>query len=349
MTLFWIGAVVLLAASIAALVWPLVRERSQRGVALAVAVAVALVSVLLYREWSNWDRTQAAEAAEQSAMVGRLARRLEKNPDDVEGWLTLGRSQLAIGQYPLAQRAFRRADRLEEGRNPEALLGMAEAMVLQADGEVDERSGRLFEMALVLAPQSEKALFFAAVAAQKRGEIELAVQRFETMLAMSPPPEVRSILEQQVASLKRAPVASAGAAAGNSSTTPVAAATADPAADPGAGGAARVQVEVSASATMQQRIERGGVLFVFVRVPGQPGPPLAVKRVSVDLPVTLELTPRDSMVPGLEIKAGQAVEVSAKWSKDGVATPRAGDPIGSIAYQVGQDGLKRLVINELSR
>lgn len=345
MTLFWIGAVVLLAASIAALVWPLVRERTQRGVALAVAVAVVLVSVPLYREWSNWDRTQAAEAADQSAMVGRLARRLEKNPDDVEGWLMLGRSQLAIGQYPLAQRAFRRADRLEEGRNPEALLGMAEAMVLQADGEVDERSGRLFEMALVLAPQSEKALFFAAVAAQKRGEIELAVQRFETMLAMSPPPEVRSILEQQIASLKAAPVPSAGAAAGNSSTTPVAAVVADP----GAGGAARVQVEVSASAAMQQRIERGGVLFVFVRAPGQPGPPLAVKRVSVDLPVTLELTPRDSMVPGREIKAGQAVEVSAKWSKDGVATPRAGDPIGSVAYQVGQDGLKRLVIDELSR
>jgi len=342
-TLFWIGAILLLAVCIAALVWPLARERAQRGVAVAVAVAVVLASVLLYREWSNWDRTQAAEAAEQSAMVGRLARRLEKNPDDVEGWLMLGRSQLAIGQYPLAQRAFRRADRLEEGRNPEALLGMAEAMVLQADGEVDERSGRLFEMALVLAPQSEKALFFSAVAAQKRGETALAIQRFETMLAMSPPPEVRTILEQQVASLKGAPPPATDAAAANSSTTPVAAT------DRGVGGAARVQVEVSASAAMRQRIQSGGVLFVFVRTPGQPGPPLAVKRVSVDLPVTLELTARDSMVPGLEIQAGQAVEVSAKWSKDGVATPRAGDPIGSIPYKVGQDGLKSLVIDELSR
>jgi len=342
-TLFWIGAIVLLAACIAALVWPLARERTQRGAAIVVAVAVALGSILLYHEWSNWDRTQAAEAAEQSAMVGRLARRLEKNPDDVEGWLMLGRSQLAIGQYPLAQRAFRRADRLEEGRNPEALLGMAEAMVLQADGEVDERSGRLFEMALVLAPQSEKALFFSAVAAQKRGETALAIQRFETMLAMSPPPEVRTILEQQVASLKGAPPPATDAAAADSSTTPVAAT------DQGVGGAARVQVEVSASTAMKQRIQRGGVLFVFVRVPGQPGPPLAVKRVSVGLPVTLELTARDSMVPGLEIQAGQAVEVSAKWSKDGVATPRAGDPIGSIPYKVGQDGLKSLVINELSR
>jgi cytochrome c-type biogenesis protein CcmH len=336
-TLFWIGAIVLLIASIAALVWPLARERTQRGVAVAVAIAVVVTSLLLYREWSNWDRTQAAEAAEQSAMVGRLARRLEKNPDDVEGWMMLGRSQLAIGQYPLAQRAFRRADRLEEGRNPEALLGMAEAMVLQADGEVDERSGRLFEMALVLAPQSEKALFFAAVAAQKRGEMALAIERFETMLAMSPPPEVRSILEQQVASLKGAGVQGASPP----SSPPSEPVSAD--------AAARVQVEVSVSAAMKPRLERGGVLFVFVRVPGQPGPPLAVKRVSVDLPVTLELTARDSMVPGLAIQAGQAVEVSAKWSKDGVATPRAGDPIGSIAYQVGRDGLKSLVIDELSR
>jgi cytochrome c-type biogenesis protein CcmH len=343
-TLFWIGAILILAASIAALVWPLARERAQRGVALAVAVAVVAASVLLYREWSNWDRTQAAEAAEQSAMLGSLARRLERNPEDVEGWLMLGRSQLAIGQYPLAQRAFRRADRLEDGRNPEALLGMAEAMVLQADGEVDDRSGRLFEMALELAPRSEKALFFSAVAAQKRGETALAIQRFETMLAMSPPPEVRGILEQQIASLKGAPppVDPASPIAGS---TPVAAGGTDNAAT----GVARVQVEVSASKAMQQRIQNGGVLFVFVRVPGQPGPPLAVKRVSVDLPVTLELTARDSMVPGLEIQAGQAVEVSAKWSKDGVATPRAGDPIGSIAYAVGRDGLKSLVINELSR
>lgn len=345
MTLFWIGAVLILAASIAALVWPLARDRTQRGVAIAVALAVIVVSVLLYREWSNWDRTQAAAAAEQSAMLGALARRLEKNPDDVEGWLMLGRSQLAIGQYPLAQRAFRRADRLEEGRNPEALLGMAEAMVLQADGEVDDRSGRLFEMALELAPRSEKALFFSAVAAQKRGDTALAIQRFETMLAMSPPPEVRGILEQQVASLKGA-APPAGSAESNVGTTPVAASGTEP---PPAGGAARVQVEVSATKAMQQQIRSGGVLFVFVRVPGQPGPPLAVKRVSVDLPVTLELTARDSMVPGLEIQAGQAVEVSAKWSKDGVATPRAGDPIGSIAYTVGRDGLKSLVIDELSR
>ena len=138
MTLFWIGAVVLLAASIAALVWPLVRERSQRGVALAVAVAVALVSVLLYREWSNWDRTQAAEAAEQSAMVGRLARRLEKNPDDVEGWLTLGRSQLAIGQYPLAQRAFRRADRAfgEFSRAIEASGFLREGVLIVLDAVI---------------------------------------------------------------------------------------------------------------------------------------------------------------------------------------------------------------------
>lgn len=339
MTLFWIGAIALLVVSIGVMVWPLLRDSAQRKIAIAVGIVVVAATIPLYREWSNWDRTQAVAAAEQSEMLGRLARRLEKNPDDVEGWLMLGRSQLAIGQYPLAQRAFRRADRLEEGRNPEALIGMAESMVMQADGEVDARAGRLFEMALELAPRSEKALFFSAVAAQNRGETALAIERFETMLSMSPPAEVRGILEQQVASLKSGAATPIGSSDTGESTKDDAAAT----------GSARVLVDVSASAAMQSQIRAGGVLFVFVRVPGQPGPPLAVKRLSVSLPTAIELTAKDSMVPGLEIRSGQAVEVSAKWSKDGSATPRAGDPIGSIAYTVGRDGRKSLVINELSR
>lgn len=343
MTSFWIGAIVLLVGSIGVIVWPLLRDHAQKKIAVVVGLVVVTVSIPLYREWSNWDRTQAVAAAEQSEMLGRLARRLEKNPDDVDGWLMLGRSQLAIGQYPLAQRAFRRADRLEEGRNPEALMGMAEAMVMQADGEVDARAGRLFEMALELAPRSEKALFFSAVAAQNRGETALAIERFETMLSMSPPAEVRGILEQQVASLKSGGAAPLGSSvsedSSQSSSKNQAAST----------NGARVLVDVSASAAMQAQIQPGGVLFVFVRVPGQPGPPLAVKRLSVSLPTTIELTAKDSMVPGLEIRSGQAVEVSAKWSKDGVATPRSGDPIGSIAYTVGSDGRKSLVINELSR
>jgi len=275
-------------------------------------------------------------------MVKRLAKRLENEPNDVAGWLMLGRSYSALEQFPLAQRAYQRADRLEGGRNAEALIGLAEAMVLQADGVVDERAGRIFEQALVLAPDSERALFFSGVAAQRRGDTATAISRFQSLLALNPPENIRPILEQQIAVLRAgtsAPAAVAAASAGaDAGSTPTQAAS----------GEARVRVSITIAPTYASRVTPGATLFVFVRKPGQPGPPLAVKRLPAALPVTVELGPQDSMVPGLAISAGDRVEVSAKISADGSATPKSGDVVGRIAYVVGQDSLKPLLIDGLT-
>jgi cytochrome c-type biogenesis protein CcmH len=264
-------------------------------------------------------------------MVKRLAKRLENEPNDVAGWLMLGRSYVALEQFPLAQRAYQRADRLEGGRNAEALIGLAEAMVLQADGVVDERAGRIFEQALVLAPDSERALFFAGVAAQRRGDTATAIRRFQSLLALNPPENIRPILEQQIAVLQ-----SGGGAAAESAPSGEAVAQ------------ARVRVSITIASSYASRVTPGATLFVFVRKPGQPGPPLAVKRLPATLPVTVELGPEDSMVPGLGISAGDSVEVSAKISADGSATPRSGDVVGRVAYIVGKDGLKPLLIDDVT-
>jgi cytochrome c-type biogenesis protein CcmH len=260
-------------------------------------------------------------------MVAKLARRLEREPEDVQGWLMLGRSQIALGQYPLALRAFQRADRLEGGRNAEAVLGMAEALMSQADNVMDERTGRLFERGLELAPDSGRALFFAAIAAQERNENALAITRFERLLATDLPPEVRSLIETQIAALRGAPApADAGAAAAGETD-------------------ARITVSVSVAPSLNVRTDAGATLFVFVRAPGRPGPPLAAKRMAAALPATVVLTPEDSMLPGVAFNAGDTVEVSAKISADGSATPKSGDPVGTIRYTVGRDGALPLVID----
>jgi hypothetical protein len=63
------------------------------------------------------------------------------------------------------------------------------------------------------------------------------------------------------------------------------------------------------------------------------------------LPATVVLTPEDSMLPGVAFNAGDTVEVSAKISSDGSATPKSGDPVGTIRYTVGRDGALPLVID----
>lgn len=308
---------------------PLWRDKVARVTAAVSTAVLATAAVALYVWSSHWTWPQEDTNADSpAAMVSRLAKRLESEPNDVQGWLMLGRSYTALGQLPLAQRAYQRADRLESGRNVEALIGMAEAMVMQSNGAVDPRAARMFEQALTLEPNSEKALFYSAVAAQRRGETPLAISRFEKMLQLDPPENVRNILQQQIVAL-RASIAE-GRAAGSAaavSETP------------------HVLVAVSIKPALAREVAPGSTLFVFVRAPGRPGPPLAVKRLPATLPVSVELTSADSMVPGLSFAPNDTVEVSAKISADGSATPKSGDLVGRVRYIVGRDFKKSIVID----
>jgi len=351
MILFWVLALALAVAAAIAIIRPLWRG-SGRGAGsgagrTAAAVTAAFVIVggsAIYLWSSRWGWPETPQGETPAAMVAKLARRLEKEPDDLAGWLMLGRSQTALGQYPLAVRAYQRADRLEGGRNAEAVLGIAEAMLLQADGKMDDRAARLFERALELDPTWGKAQFFGALAAQRRGDVPLAISRFESMLAAQPPEDVRRVIEEQIAVLTATPQSPEAA---SSAPTTVAAASAAAPAEAAAGGPV-ISVTVSVAPALASRVTAGATLFVFVRAPGRPGPPLAVKRLPAVLPASVTLTAADSMVPGLAFSDGQTVEVSAKVSADGSATPKAGDPIGRVGHSVGQGGTLALVIDGLT-
>lgn len=73
-----------------------------------------------------------------------------------------------------------------------------------------------------------------------------------------------------------------------------------------------------------------GVLFVIVRVAGREGgPPLAVKRLSAELPAEFTITSADSMIPGTPLV--DAMDVSVRLDQDGDAwSEQPGDLAGSV-------------------
>lgn len=334
MTLFVLIAAALALAIVAWVTRPLWRE------ARFAAVATALVALAgtggLYAYWSNWTWDENFRVADTpAAMAARLARRLQDEPEDREGWLMLGRSYTALQQYPLAVRAYQRAYRLAEGRDAEALTGWAEALTLIDENELAGRAGRLFEEALALEPQNGKALFFSGIAAERRGELPLARERFVALLALGPPDTVRDILQQQVAGLDAAiaqGAAAAPSAGGNSPTAP----------------AARIELRVELAPSLAARIPADAIVFVAVRRPGEPGPPLAAQRLAARFPLNVTLTPADAMMPGRSFAAGETVSVVARVALGGTPTANSGDPFGELRYDVGRDQARTLVIDRLT-
>ncbi len=344
MVTFVVLAAALIVASVGVVVIPLLKRLPTQlapapWAALVAAGVLMIGSAVLYAILSNWPWTAASPADTPQSMVARLARKLERDPQDLNGWLMLGRSYVALQQYPGALRAFQRADRLAGGRNADALIGEAEALTLSDEAELDGRAGRLIEQALALDPDSGQGLFFGATAAARRGELPLARERFSKLLAMNPPDNIRPLLEQQIAAIDQKLKGSSAQAAATPGSAPV---TAPNSAAPA------VRVQVVLSPALSTPAPAAAPLFVFVRDPAQPGPPLAVKRLASRFPQTVELTSSDSMIPGRAFAAGQKVQVVARIARSGNPVAASGDPFGEVAYLVGRDGLVNIVIDRVT-
>jgi cytochrome c-type biogenesis protein CcmH len=208
MIVFIILAAALAAICVAVIAVPLLRPVPSKAAAapwaaLAAAGVLVIGSAALYPAWSNWSWSKSPGIASPEGMIERLVHELNDHPDNVAGWLMLGRSYVVLQEYPLAVRAYRRADRAAGGRSADALVGEAEALTLMNDSHLTAQANRLIEQALVIDPTSPQALFFGAAAAMRRGELPLARARFTKLLALNPPAQVKAILQQEISGIDR--------------------------------------------------------------------------------------------------------------------------------------------------
>jgi cytochrome c-type biogenesis protein CcmH len=110
--------------------------------------------------------------------------------------------------------------------------------------------------------------------------------------------------------------------------------------------ATAIRLHVSLAPALAARVPANAALFVFVRSPDG-GPPLAVKRLSAQLPQDIELSAADAMIAGRGVQPGQEVAVAARISASGSPLARSGDLYGEIAYRAGRDGARNIVVDKL--
>lgn len=121
-----------------------------------------------------------ADAASLEVLVERLAAKMEQNPDQLEGWLMLGRTYVALEQPAKGAAALQRALALAP-QDPEIMVSLAQALAAAADGQLAGRPVELITSALAVAPDHATGLWLQGLAAYQAKQFPQAVEHWERL------------------------------------------------------------------------------------------------------------------------------------------------------------------------
>jgi cytochrome c-type biogenesis protein CcmH len=119
-------------------------------------------------------------------MVARLEKRLEAQPDDLAGWLQLGRAYAVLGRQDAAQAAYARAYKLAPD-DPQVLAQYAGFLYQGNPQNTRGLVNNLYKRLHQLDPQNLDALWFLGYAAYQKGEYKEALGLWDRLMKSLPP------------------------------------------------------------------------------------------------------------------------------------------------------------------
>lgn len=298
---------------------------SARGAALALGLAVPICALAIYLTVGN-PRALSPEATAEAGphgvtaqqfetMVERLSARMKERPDDLEGWMMLGRSYAVLGHFPQSAAAYAKAVALAPN-DAQLLADYADSLAMAQGRTLKGEPEKVLKRALAADPNNVKALVLAGTAAYDRNDKAAAVQLWERALAVLP-------AESEMARRVRASVAEVRG------ESQIAQAPKVPKVPKAAAGA-RVSGTVKVDPKLAGKIGPDDTVFIFARAAEGPRMPLAImRRQGRDLPVKFTLDDSMAMAPQMNLSAFPRVVIGARVSKSANAAAQPGDLQGS--------------------
>ena len=172
-----------------------------RALPALIAAAVVVAAFALYmvlgspgmpnRPYAGRDigaeiaaREGQLERREVLQLTARLIENLEKRPNNLEGWMLLGRTYLTINEFEGALEALRRATELS-GRKPDVAAEYAEAMVIAEEGRIGATAKKLFAAIAAADPFNPKARYYLGLEKAQAGDVRSALQAWVDLAALS--------------------------------------------------------------------------------------------------------------------------------------------------------------------
>jgi len=320
-----------------------------RWLAYVLMVVIPILSATLYWALGDYqainrvnDQNHAAQAGQDNSempspeainkMVAKLADKMKAEPNNLEGWVMLGRSYKALQRYQEATDAFAHAYQLS-GDKPEVMLPYAEALAFANNNDWGGKPMGLVTKALSLEPGNLNGLWFAALANAQQGNKKSALgflQKLETALPEGSPDK------QQIHELIVNTESELGNAAPRTSPQPT------------VESGISVDVQVSLAAELQAQTAPDDIVFIYAQAHSGPKMPLAIIRKKVsELPLSVSLTDAQAMMPNMKLSNFKEVRLLARISTSGDAMPQTGDLIGVVEQaNLSDHSAHKIVINE---
>lgn len=258
---------------------------------------------------------------DMSAAIDSLRAKLDKNPNDAEGWLLLGRAYESMGRNADGRKALEKAYALAKDR-PAIEIAYAEAIALNSpERRIDGEPLKMIRHALQVEPNNQDGLWLLGMSDYQQGRYAEAIASWEKIRAQLGPDS--DVLQSVTGMIADARAHLQGGDAAAAATLPAAGSASTPAAAT-SGGTLRLRVTLADA--LRAKAAPGDAVFVFAKAVGGPPMPVAIKRLQVSaLPADIELGDADAMVPTMRLSNFPKVSVIARVSKSGDASPHSGD------------------------
>ena len=306
-------------------------EKPAIWTAVVLAVALPLGSMGMYM-WVGQPEAlnplalktpDQVDPKDLTKMAQTLAEKLKDKPDNLQGWVMLGRTYRTLENFDAALRAYDSA--LKLSADDDLKLERIEVIAMQRQGQFEGEPWNVIREVLQRDPQHFGALLTAGSASYAEGKFADALKYWE---------QARKPLDANNPDLQG--LESAIATVRERLGMPPAKAT------PAAASGLNVTGQVNLSASLKSKASPNDVVFIYATPANGDRMPLAIFKTTVSqLPFNFTLDDSTAMAPDRKLSAAGEVMVKVRVTKSGNAMPQSGDLSGSLGpVKVGAKGLK---------
>ena len=273
-------------------------------------------------------------------MATALTRRLQDEPNSMEGWVMLGRVQRARGHFEESAEAYAKA--LALSRDDNLTIERAEVLAQKNGGSFAGEPWSIIQRVLTADPHHLNALFLAGSASYAEMNFNTALRYWERAREVVPADS------PDAPELDRA-IAEARSKMGLPAIPPRAVSAADTQASKAAMAASSISGRVTLVKELQGLVAPTDTVFVYATPVAGSRMPVAIVRTTADkLPFDFVLDDSIAMNPSAKLSGMDEVTVRVRISKSGQAVAQAGDYGVSLSpVKLGSKGLNLMVRDTL--